>query len=93
MELEEIKTAVREALHEGSINTKKILTFDECVRYTGYSPSYLYKLTSTGQIPFHKPSGKMIFFDREEVEKWILNNAEYHKQIEDIASTYITLKR
>lgn len=42
--------------------------------FTGLSKSHLYKLTSAQKIPHYKPSGKMLYFDREELEKWLLQN-------------------
>lgn len=54
--------------------TKRILTFNEAAEFTGISRSYLYKLTSTQRIPHFKPTGKIIFFDREELEAWLSQN-------------------
>ena len=56
------------------INTKEVLTFDEVARFTGFSKSYLYKLTSNKKIPHYKPTGKLCFFNREEVEAWLQEN-------------------
>lgn len=53
------------------INTKETLTFREAAVYTGFSPSYLYKLTGGGRIPHYKPCGKRIFFDRKELDGWL----------------------
>ena len=55
-------------------NQKKVLTFDEAAKYSGISKSYLYKLTSNGSVPHSKPNGKQIYFDREELEFWLLSN-------------------
>ncbi len=57
------------------ISNKKVLTFDEACDYTGLSRSYLYKLTSSGVIPHSKPNGKVIFFDKEKLNNWLLKNA------------------
>lgn len=56
------------------ISEKKVLTFNETCDYTGISRSYLYKLTSSGVIPHSKPNGKVIFFDKEKLNKWLLKN-------------------
>lgn len=53
---------------------KKVLTLQEAHEYTGLSTSYLYRLTSTNQIVHYKPSGKLIFFEKEELEKWLMQN-------------------
>lgn len=57
-----------------AINTKPIFTFDEACLYMGMSKSALYKITSSKEIPFFKPSGKMIYFKRTDVDGWLLSN-------------------
>lgn len=75
------------------LSQKNVLTFSEAARYTGFSKSYLYKLTHLQKIPCSKPAGKMLFFDRAELEKWLLNNQAIHEEIENAASTYVTLNK
>ena len=53
---------------------KAVLTVDECVKYTGISKSALYKLMMRKQIPYSKPNGKLAYFDRVELEKWLMSN-------------------
>jgi len=72
------------------LQNKRVLTFEEGCTYLGYAKSYVYKLTSSGILPFSKPNGKSIFFDREKLEAWMLSNANTslaEKQIE--AATYV----
>lgn len=54
--------------------SKNVLTIEDVVLLTGLSKSYLYKLTSTNQIPHYKPSGKHLYFDRKEIEDWLRQN-------------------
>ncbi|MBU3025914.1 helix-turn-helix domain-containing protein [Zobellia galactanivorans] len=69
--------------------TKAVLTFEEACSYTNYSSSYMYKLTSSQNIPHSKPNGKAIFFDRLKLEAWLLRNHRKSKtEIEDEASAY-----
>jgi excisionase family DNA binding protein len=71
---------------------KQVLTFDEVARFTGLSKSYLYKKTSTGGIPCYKPQGKCIYFDRSEIETWLLQNRKKTTdELEKEASTYVAL--
>ena len=56
------------------LSQKPILTMDEAVMYTGLSKSYLYKLTYRKLIPHYKPTGKIIFFDRNELDKFFTTN-------------------
>jgi excisionase family DNA binding protein len=53
---------------------KEVLTSHEAARYMGVSLSYLYKLTMRQQIPHYKPMGKMVYFNRLELENWLQNN-------------------
>jgi excisionase family DNA binding protein len=70
---------------------KSVLTFDDACMYTGMSKSSLYKLTSAGKIPHSKPTGKLIFFDRKELEDWLLNNPiRTEGELEKEASSYCT---
>jgi excisionase family DNA binding protein len=80
-------------LQANSLSQKNVLTFSEAARYTGFSKSYLYKLTHLQKIPCSKPAGKMLFFDRAELENWLLTNQVAHEEIENQASTYVTLNK
>lgn len=60
---------------DGARHTEKeVLTASEVCEYTGFSQSYLYKLTSRRVIPHYKPSGKVLFFNRQELEEWLQSN-------------------
>ena len=55
--------------------TKEVLTSEECAKYLGVSKSCLYKWTMSRAIPHYKsPTGKMCFFNRQEVEQWMQSN-------------------
>jgi excisionase family DNA binding protein len=75
-------------LTQAVLSNKGTLTLDECAAYTGMSPSHLYKLTSAGEIPHYKPRGKMLYFDRAEIDTWLRQNrvstrAEIEQQAAD----------
>lgn len=57
-----------------AICLKEVLTLEEAARYMGVSKSYLYKLTATRAIPHFKPTGKLCFFNRKELEDWLQSN-------------------
>ncbi|ANF49970.1 hypothetical protein A0O34_05255 [Chryseobacterium glaciei] len=59
-----------------SLSTKEILTLDEAVNYLQISRSYLYKLTSSKEISHYKPSGKLIYFKKSDLDFWLLRNKE-----------------
>lgn len=71
-----------------------MLTIDEVASYSGLAKSYLYKLTSAGIIPHYKPNGKNIFFNKSEVDDWLLRNpAKLSSSIEQEAVNYSTLTK
>ncbi len=73
--------------------SKEVLTFDETANFTGFSKSYLYKLTSAGIIPHSKPNGKNLFFDRVKVQQWLLGKPiKTSSEINTEATNYVTLK-
>lgn len=53
---------------------KEILNADEAAQYTGLKKSYLYKLTMNRGIPHSKPSGKMCYFRRKDLDEWMMRN-------------------
>ncbi len=57
----------------------KPLTFKEACTYLGFAPSYLYKLTYKKIIPHYKPTGKMLFFSKCELDEWIFNKSGERK--------------
>lgn len=51
-----------------------VLNFEQACEFTGLSKSYMYRLTSTRQIPHFKPRAKLIYFERSELTRWLLQN-------------------
>lgn len=70
--------------------TKSVLSFDEASRFLNLSKSYLYKLTAGNLIPHYKPQGKMLYFEKSELEAWLRQNPIKTKaQIEQKAQKYV----
>jgi len=61
---------------------KFILNVEELSDYTGFKKSYIYKLVHTNSLPFSKPNGKVLFFERKKVDDWLLKNS--HKSNDEI---------
>lgn len=74
MTQDQITSMVERYVQGAGLATKKVLSFEEAVQFTGLSKSYLYKLTSQQRIPHYKPSGKLIYFERNELERWLMQN-------------------
>lgn len=80
-----------ERINQGA---KTILTLEEVAKYTNYSKSYIYKLTSRREIPCYKPNGKQLYFKRTEIEEWLLTNRKMtNKEIESEVATKSVLQQ
>ena len=77
-----------------AITQKKVLSTPEAAAYMNCSLSYLYKLTMQGKIPFSRPLGKMMYFNREELESWLLTNRmATADELQDKAQAYCARTR
>ena len=56
------------------LHSNNVLSFEEASRFLNLSKSYLYKLTSGNLIPHYKPQGKMLYFEKTELEAWLRQN-------------------
>ena len=83
-----------EELEQMLFLTKNVLSFDEASKFLNLSKSYLYKLTSGNLIPHYKPQGKMLFFERADLEAWLRQNPiKTQAQIEQEAHKCILSNR
>ena len=69
---------------------KEVLSLEEASIYLDISRSTLYKMTSAKQIPHYKPNGKIIYFEKSELNSWMRQNpVKSLAQIEEDAATYL----
>lgn len=64
------------------VGLKSILNVEELSDYTGFKKPYIYKLVHTNSLPFSKPNGKVLFFERTKIDEWLLKNS--HKSNDEI---------
>lgn len=50
---------------------KEILNLEEAATFLGIAKSTLYKMTHLNQLPYFKPSGKLIFFEKKKLIEWV----------------------
>ena len=85
--------SIEKLLIEQQTLQKQVLNFNETCKYLELSQSHLYKLTSTGAIPHYKPNGKKIYFQRQELDQWLLRNRmDSQDEIEQQAADYLIKK-
>ena len=61
---------------------KDILNTEELSEYMGFKISYIYKLVNQSKIPYSKPNGGCLFFERKKIDAWLLQNPS--KSVEEI---------
>lgn len=50
---------------------KEILNLEEAADFLGVAQSTLYKMTHLNQLPYFKPAGKLIFFEKKALLDWV----------------------
>jgi excisionase family DNA binding protein len=71
---------------------KNVLTVDDLAVLTGMSKRTIYRFTSSRQIPFYKPNNKVVYFNRNEVENWLLQNrSATDQEIQEEATKRVVL--
>ena len=96
---EVIESAVRKALDkreaeiESTATIRKIMSLTDFCEYTGLTRQTAYKLTSAQKVP-HSKRGKRLYFDREKVDAWLLENqVAMQKDITGKANDYLLKKQ
>ncbi|MEQ9403563.1 MAG: helix-turn-helix domain-containing protein [Cyclobacteriaceae bacterium] len=90
--LERLKIIEKHVLDQNII-LKEVLNFAEAAQYLELSHSHLYKLTSAGNIPFYKPNGKKLYFNRVELNEWLLRNRNSTQdELDQQAADYLIRK-
>ncbi len=85
--------SIEKMLIEQNLLKKEVLNFTEAAVYLEVSHSHLYKLTSSGAIPAYKPNGKKLYFNRKELETWLLSNKQVStNEVEQEADEYLMKK-
>ena len=83
-------TEIKSLIQDLGTGSKEILNFQEATKYLSLSQSYLYKLTSTQQVPHYKPNGKQIYFNKSELDTWLLKGkVKSVQEIEQDAESYV----
>lgn len=69
---------------------KNVLCMNDVVLLTGLSKSHIYYLINKRKIPYYKPTGKNVYFDRKEIEDWMRRNRQTSNvEAEQSAAAYV----
>ena len=50
---------------------KEVLNLEEASAFLGIAKSTLYKMTHQNRLPYFKPAGKLIFFEKKALLDWV----------------------
>lgn len=89
-QINDLADAVATALAKATTKESEMLSTEEAAKYLGVSTSLLYKMTSRRKIRHFKPTGKLVYFKREDLDKWMRSNpVATMEEIENEAQQYI----
>mgnify|MGYP000060528585 FL=1 len=81
---------LEQRIGEQNLLMKEVLNFNDACNYLDISASHLYKLTSQKSIPHFCPQGKKLYFNRAELDEWLLRNRQDSTdEIETMAANYL----
>ena len=70
---------------------KEVLTLEEAALFMGISKSSLYKMTHRHELPFFRPNGKLIYFEKTELLKWMRQcRVKADSEIKEAAAVHIS---
>lgn len=71
----ELKKELQELKNLTLLGAKKALRMNDAALLTGLSENTLYKMVHYKEIPYYKSKGgKMTYFDRTDLDNWMLSN-------------------
>lgn len=71
---------------------KTVMDTDAFCAYTGISKQTVYRKTASGEIP-HSKRGKRLYFDKKEIDDWLMSNKVSPERMEDKTEQYFSNKR
>lgn len=87
---EDIQEQLNRIERNSLLAAKNVLNLEDVALLTGLSKSHIYKLTYRHEIPFYRPNGKQIYFDRKELEDWMKRNrVATVDEIDQAATNYL----
>lgn len=86
---EKIMEKLQEIKELTLLAAKSVLTIKDVMLLTGLSKSSIYKKTCAKEIPHYKPTDKLLYFDRKEIEAWMRQGkVKSNAEIEEEAVAY-----
>ncbi|MEN6383367.1 MAG: helix-turn-helix domain-containing protein [Rectinema sp.] len=74
--------------------TKEYFTVDEAAAFLKTTKKYIYKMVFDRKLPCYKPTGGRLYFDPDELEKFIRNGRKATRaELQDRATGLLNSKR
>lgn len=85
---------IKQLITEQNLLRKEVLTLGEAAEYMQVSVSHIYKLHSNGELPSYCPTGKKLYFKRDDLQEFLLRNRQSAAyELEQQATDYLSQKR
>lgn len=87
--LREVRLLKKEIM-QSNLYRKRLLTIKQTSIISGVSKSYIQKLVASKKLPHSKPTGKLIFIHRRDLEKFLSQNyIASNDEVENTVSDFI----
>ncbi len=91
--LDMLRDIIGEEVRKALDQKKDLMKIEEASEFLGLSKSYIYKKTMTGEIPFYRPMGKIIYFERTALVDWIRSHpSRSNQELSTAAVQYVDQK-
>jgi len=88
--MDEILERLAEIKGYALLAAKDMLTVEEAALYLGLSKSRVYKMTFDHEVPYYKPNGKTVYFEKADLTAWMhKNRVESVAEAEGRAASHI----
>lgn len=86
---------LKKEIKQRNLYRKRLLTIEQASIVSGVSKSYIQKLVAAKKIPHSKPTGKLIFIHRRDLENFLSQNyiASNDEVESNVANYLLTLKK
>lgn len=86
------RTLKEQQAAQPAVSHPEVMDIDAFCAYTGLSKQTVYRKTRKGEVP-HSKRGKRLYFDKREVDEWLLANKVSRKTINEQAEAYFKKRR
>lgn len=92
-EKELLETILQRIDTAAKIQRSEYLTLDETAKYMGVKNTHIYRLMRERQITFSKPTGKIVYFKKSDIEEYMSRNTvPSFASLEAMAADHVTTK-